>query len=83
MPWQVWLTALVSAVFTVIGNYCLTKAFTVADISASQPAKFLELVWASILGWFVFGDHLEHTTLVGGVIILIATIWVAQREASR
>ena len=79
---EAWIAAVVAAVFTVTGNYCLTRAFSVADISASQPAKFLDLVWASILGWLIFGDRVEATTVAGGMIILVATIWVARREAS-
>jgi drug/metabolite transporter (DMT)-like permease len=77
------IAAMVAAVFTVAGNYCLTRAFSVADISASQPAKFLDLVWASILGWLMFADQVAESTVAGGAIILVATIWVARREASR
>ncbi len=76
------IAALVSAVLTVVGNYCVTRAFSAADISASQPAKFLDLLWASILGWLIFGDAVERSTMAGGLIILAATIWVARREAS-
>jgi drug/metabolite transporter (DMT)-like permease len=74
------VTALGCGVLTTVGNYCLTRAFTEADISASQPAKFLDLIWACLLGWLFFGDVPETTTLVGGIIILTSTVWVAHRE---
>jgi len=80
---SVWGVVLACGFLAAVGNYCLTRAFSVADISASQPAKFLDLVWACILGWLLFGDRPQATTLVGGAIILGSTLWVARREALR
>ena len=65
------------------GHYCLTRSFSIADISATQSAKFLDLVWASLLGWLVFADVPSQTTLVGGVVICASTLWIARREAVR
>lgn len=63
------------------GHYCMTRAFRVADISAVQSVKFLELVWAAILGFFMFGTMPGSWTLVGGVVILASTLWLARRES--
>lgn len=71
----------VSGVIGTAGNYCLTRAFAVADISASQSVKFLDLVWASLLGWLIFADQLSGWTLLGGVVISTAAILIARREA--
>jgi drug/metabolite transporter (DMT)-like permease len=65
------------------GHYMLARSFTVADISATQSVKFLDLVWASALGWMVFGDVPSRWTLVGGVVICASTVWIARREARR
>lgn len=64
-----------------LGHYCLTRSFAAAEISATQSAKFLDLVWASLLGWAVFGDRPTESTLAGGTLIAAATLWVARREA--
>jgi len=45
--------------------------------------KFLDLVWATALGWLVFGDMPSHSTLIGGSVICAATIWIAHRESRR
>jgi drug/metabolite transporter (DMT)-like permease len=63
------------------GHYCMTRAFRVADISAVQSVKFLELVWASLLGLVMFGEMPTGATLLGGSVILAATLWLAQRES--
>jgi drug/metabolite transporter (DMT)-like permease len=62
------------------GHYCMTRAFRVADISAIQPVKFLELVWAAILGVLVFGTQPAGATVFGGVVILASTLLLARHE---
>jgi drug/metabolite transporter (DMT)-like permease len=37
-------------------HYCATQAFRVADVSATQPVRFLDLIWATLMGFLVFGD---------------------------
>jgi drug/metabolite transporter (DMT)-like permease len=78
-----WLTFAVCGVLGTLGHYCLTRSFRIADISATQSVKFLDLVWASALGFLVFADIPTSTTLIGGVVICLATLWVARRESRR
>lgn len=84
--WQVptamqWLAFLVCGVLGSAGHYCLTRSYGVTDISATQSVKFLDLVWATVLGWLVFADKPSRSTLVGGAVICASTLWIAQREA--
>lgn len=80
--WQ-WAGYLLCGVLGSGAHYCLTRAYVVADISATQSLKFLDLVWASLLGWLVFSDQPRQTTLMGGVVICAATLWIARRESRR
>lgn len=75
-----WFTFLVCGVLGSAGHYCLTRSYSIADISATQSVKFLDLVWATALGWLVFGDLPSRWTLVGGVVICASTLWIARRE---
>ena len=78
-----WLGLLVAGLLGTIGHYSLTKAFSVADISATQSLRFLDLVWASLLGWLVFGDFPSQWTWLGAAVILVSTVWIARREGRR
>ena len=78
-----WAGYLVCGLLGSAAHYCLTRAYAVVDISATQSLKFLELVWAMLLGWLVFGDHPSEFTLLGGLLISASTIWIARREARR
>ena len=63
------------------GHYCMVRAFRVVDISAVQPVKFLELVWAAFLGVLVFGTVPAGATVIGGVVILASTLLLARHES--
>jgi drug/metabolite transporter (DMT)-like permease len=66
-----------------LGHYCLTRGIREADLSATQTPKFLELVWAGLLGWAMFSEVPSGSTLAGGLVISAATLWLARRESRR
>jgi drug/metabolite transporter (DMT)-like permease len=78
-----WALFLGSGIIGSVGHYCLTRAFLAADISATQPAKFLDLAWNSMAGFVVFGDGVTQSTLIGAGVIFASTTWLAQRERRR
>ncbi len=81
-PWQ-WAGFALCGLLGSAAHYCLTRSFTVADISSTQSVKFLDLVWSSLLGFVLFADVPTQSTLIGGVLICAATLWVARREHRR
>lgn len=76
-----WLLFLLCGVLGSAGHYCLTSSYAAADISASQSVKFLDLVWATLIGWIVFSDAPSQATLIGGTVICASTLWIARRES--
>ncbi|MSQ63736.1 MAG: DMT family transporter [Betaproteobacteria bacterium] len=76
-----WALLAVCGVFGAGGHYCMVRAFRIADISAVQSVRFLELVWAAILGFLMFGSAPEGWTLAGGMLILASTLWLARSES--
>jgi drug/metabolite transporter (DMT)-like permease len=78
-----WMWFVVCAVLGTTGQYCNARALGVADVSATQSAKFLELIWASFLGFVVFGDVPTESTVIGGLVIVAATVWISHRESRR
>jgi drug/metabolite transporter (DMT)-like permease len=78
--WQ-WVAFLVTGIMGVTAHYCITRGFAVADISSTQSVKFLDLVWASAMGWLVFSESPSTSTLMGGAVICGSTIWIAHRES--
>ncbi|MBL8674253.1 MAG: DMT family transporter [Rhodospirillales bacterium] len=64
-------------------HYCLTRCYHIADVGAVQSVRFLDLLWASLLGFVVFSNVPTVWTLTGGSVICAATIWIARRESRR
>lgn len=78
-----WIGYLACGLLGSSAHYCLTRSYGVADISATQSLKFLDLVWAAFMGWLVFSDRPSQYTLIGGLIISASTLWIARRESRR
>ena len=76
-----WLGFLLCGVLGSAGHYCLTRSIHVADISSTQSVRFLDLIWASFLGWLWFADVPTLSAISGGAVIALSTLWIARREA--
>ena len=63
------------------GHLLLTTAYKIADISAVEPVVFARLVWAAIVGWFLFAEFPGLWVWVGGALIVGASTWLARRES--
>lgn len=69
------------ATLATTGHLTMTLAFKSAPISVTQPVTFLQLVWATILGWAVFGEGVDSFVLAGGTIIVASVVIISFREA--
>ena len=73
-----WLTLV--AFFATCGHYTMTLAFKLAPISVTQPANYLQLVWATLLGYFIFSEVVDIYVILGGLIIIISVTYISYRE---
>ena len=71
----------VTAVFATAGHYTLTRAMQTVKLTALQPFSFLQLVWATLLGFYAFSEVPDVWTLTGGAIIIANVTYIAHREA--
>lgn len=87
--WAVWVTPspaqlgwlfLVAALATA-GHYAMTLAFAAAPVAVTQPVTFVQLVWAVMLGAFLFGEPADLWVIAGGATIMGAVSFITWREA--
>lgn len=69
------------AVFATVGHYTMTRAFAAAPLTVTQPVTFLQLVWASLVGVFVFHEPLDGWVMLGGGLMIGAISYITWREA--
>lgn len=69
------------ALLATAGHYTMTLAFAAAPVTVTQPVSFLQLLWASLLGYFIFDEGLDLWVMIGGGVILGSVTFITWREA--
>ncbi len=67
-------------VTSVSAHLLLIKALEVTSAVVLQPFNYFILVWAIVLGYFVFGEVLELHQVVGACIVVASGLYVGVRE---
>lgn len=65
-----------------LGHFILIRAFVHAPASLIAPLGYTSLIWAVILGWFVFNEAPDAGTLIGGMLIAISGIVLARNATT-
>ncbi|HEX9300856.1 MAG TPA: DMT family transporter [Casimicrobiaceae bacterium] len=80
MPWtHMALVALTGALGT-LGHFLFILAFQRAPASALTPFTYMQIVWATLLGWLFFGNFPDGFTLTGIAIIAGSGLMLAWHE---
>lgn len=62
------------------GHMLFTEAFKHGDTTALMPLDFTKLIWASIIGYFFFGQMPDQWTWIGGTVIFASATYLSYRE---
>jgi len=71
---------ILAAMCGTILHLTLNHAFKLVDVSMTQPYSFLNLVFASIIGYFVFDEIPDLYTWIGALIIFTGILIISYRE---
>lgn len=63
-----------------VGHFMFTAAFRHAPASLIAPLNYIQLVWAGLLGWLVFGHLPDAQALLGMAIVAASGVLVALRS---
>ncbi|WP_339660340.1 DMT family transporter [Croceibacter atlanticus] len=72
---QEWWYVCSIGVLGMIGQIFLTKSFQLAETSVVAPIKYMELVYALIFGFFLFGEHYTIFPILGMSLIVLGMLW--------
>lgn len=64
-------------------HWLLIKSLAVAEASDVQPFAYLQIVWASAIGLFIFGETLRVNVAIGAGIVVAAGIFTLWRQRVR
>ena len=66
-----------------IAQYLWTRAIHLAPTSAVVPFQYLQLVWAMLLGFAIWGDLPTINLLIGSAVVIASGLYLFWRETRR
>ena len=77
-----WMWVVVIGVIGALAQLFLAEALREADAGAIMPFDFLKLLWASLFGFYLFGEIPDAYTWFGAAIIFASGSYIAYREST-
>ena len=77
------LFLLAMGVVATAGQWVGVKALRFGEASVIGNIQYVQLIYATILGFFIFGETPDRYTLAGAAIIIGSSIYLTHREAIR
>ena len=71
-----------NGVSNAVGQYWWTRALHLAPASAVAPFYYLSLIWASILGFAVWGDVPTVSLVIGSAVVVASGLFLLWRESN-
>ena len=82
MPSKFELTLLIfTGIVGSVANILLTISLRIAEASLVTPTKYLNLVFAILLGYFIWSEIPKALTLIGAGLIITSSIIIFMRES--
>ena len=75
-----WLMLAAAGFLGGLGHYAIIKAYERSETALVAPFAYTEIIWATALGFFAFGDFPDLLTFVGAAIIVASGVYVLHRE---
>lgn len=62
------------------GHYILTLAYKIAEPTLIAPFMYVQIVYASILGFIVFDERLTVRVIIGSLVIILSNILISRTK---
>jgi drug/metabolite transporter (DMT)-like permease len=72
----------VVALFATAGHFTMTMALKLAPITITQPISYVQIVWASGIGFIFFGETVTLLFSIGASLIILSSLYVTYTSSS-
>ena len=76
-----WLFLFLIGFLTTVAMICFVRALAVGEASIVGPMEYTRLIYAAILGYFLFAEVPVIWTWIGAALIVASALYIARREA--
>ena len=66
-----------------LGQRAMSRGYAAADASIVLPVDFSRLLIAALFGYLLFSELPSIYTAIGGTLIFVSTVYIAEREARK
>ena len=70
----------IAGMFGSVGVMCITQAFRLGPAAVITPFEYSALLWATLLGYLLWGDLPDLVTLAGAAIVVASGLYIIYRE---
>ena len=77
---QQWLMFVGLGLVATIGHFMIVRAYDFAEASLLAPFAYTEMIMATVLGWYFFGDFPDRATLIGVTVLISSALYISWRE---
>ncbi len=77
---QTWAIIVALGLFGGIAQLLLTASLRFAPVPVVVPFDYTQLLWAVLLGWYIFENHPPATTWAGAAVIIASGLYTVYRE---
>ena len=76
-----WLGLL--CILACLAHYLLIKCYELSEASSLQPFAYLQLLFATIIGLWIFSENLEIHLIIGALLVVLAGLFAFWRERQK
>lgn len=81
-PWEA-AFLIMAGILGGMGQMLLTESYRHADVGTLAPYTYVSMIWALLIGYFVFDEMPTASMLAGAALIIGAGLVIAWRERTR
>ena len=71
------------ALFATAGHFTMTMALKLAPITITQPISYVQIVWASCIGFIFFEETISFWFSIGASLIILSSLYVTYTSSKQ
>ena len=64
-----------------IAHWCMNQSLKLSETTFVMPLQFTKLIWASLIGIYIFAEKPDFWTWIGGSVIFVSVVYITYRES--
>ena len=68
------------ALFGLVASFLFIQAYRSGEAAIVAPMQYIQIIWATVYGYFLSGEKLDAPTVIGASIIIASGIYIVLRE---